>query len=45
LKFKGLEKSVITFEKECSEKGAPIASLDVKPKVNQKLATAQVGVY
>ena len=42
LRYKGLEKSASTFEKECSDKGAPIASSDVKPKASQKLAAVQV---
>ncbi|XP_067659253.1 lisH domain-containing protein ARMC9-like [Haliotis asinina] len=35
------ERTVSTFEDECSEKGKPISTQDVRPKSNKKLQTVQ----
>ncbi|XP_046564710.1 lisH domain-containing protein ARMC9-like [Haliotis rubra] len=41
LTFGDFDRSVSTFEDECSEKGKPISTQDVRPKSNKKLQTVQ----
>lgn len=42
LDFGGFDKTLQDFERECEQKGKPIADVDVKSRSNQKLIGIQV---